>query len=70
MSGAMRGHGGRGRVMRRQSGGCAVKGADGAAMCCCTMWVSWAWGASFPQCLWIGTDGYKGCMGDFVKIEW
>jgi len=70
MSGAMRGRVGRGGAMYGQSGGCAVEGADGAAMRCCAMWVSWARGASFPWCLWIGADGYEGCMGDFVKVEW
>ena len=49
--------------MRRRSGGCAVKGTDGAAICRYAMWVSWAWGASFLWRLWIGVDGYEGCMG-------
>jgi len=70
MAGAMRGCAGRGGAKRGGSGGRAVKGADGAAMRRCAMWVSWTWGASLPWCLWIGADRYGGCMGDFVRGEW
>jgi len=63
MSRAIRGCAERGGAMRRRSVGCAVEGTDSAAMRCCAMWVSWAWGASFPWYLWIGADGYEGCMG-------
>src|SRR5712691_4290702 len=44
--------------------GCAVEGADGAAMRRNTLSASWAGGASLPWCCWIDADGYGGCMGD------